>query len=89
MTGRNAEKLKNLTERIKESGVEAEPWVILADITVDAERIISETIEKYGRLDILINNAGTFAVGSIESLKMEDFDLRKLSISLSLNNYIL
>lgn len=74
LVGRNAEKFERLVENIKESGVENEPLVILADVTVDAERIITETIEKFGRLDVLINNAGFLVRGTIETTPMEDFD---------------
>lgn len=74
LVGRNADKFEGVIEKIKGSGVETEPLVILADVTVDAERIVNETIEKYGRLDILINNAGFAIRGSIESMNMEDFD---------------
>lgn len=35
---------------------------------------MSETIEKYGHLDILINNAGFSIYGSIETLTMEHYD---------------
>lgn len=74
LVGRSARKFELLLERIKESGVEVEPLVILADISTDAERIIEETISKYGRLDILVNNAGFALYGSIETMQMEDFD---------------
>lgn len=59
---------------MKQNGISLEPLVIIADVTVDAERIIFETIKRYGRLDILINNAGFALDGSLEKLKMHDFD---------------
>lgn len=34
------------------------PLTIVADITIDCDRIINETIEHFGRLDVLVNNAG-------------------------------
>lgn len=74
LVGRNATKFEIVTERIKESGVELEPLVILADVTVDAERITTETIEKYGRLDILINNAGFMIPAPFDAMEMTDFD---------------
>lgn len=74
LVGRNAERAEKVVARIRENGVEAEPLVILADISVDSERIISETIEKYGRLDVLINNAAFAIPGSIESTRIEDYD---------------
>lgn len=74
LVGRNAQRFEEVVEKIKEFNVEAEPLVILADIMVDCERIMSETIEKYGCLDILINNAGFAIPGSIETTKIEDYD---------------
>lgn len=74
LVGRNAEKFEKVVEQIKQSGVDAEPLVILADISVDLTRIIKETIEKYGRLDVLINNAAFSIPGTIENTKVEDYD---------------
>lgn len=74
LVGRSAEKFEKVVEKIKANGIEEEPLVILADISVDAERIITETIEKYEKLDILINNAGIANYGDIETAKVEEFD---------------
>lgn len=74
LVGRNPDKFAKVIENIANSGVEVEPLVIYADVSTDAERIISETIEKYGRLDILINNAGFSIVATIENATMNDFD---------------
>lgn len=74
LVGRSAEKFETLNEQIRKCGIEMEPLIILADVTVDAERIISETIEKYGHLDILINNAGVLIPGTLSSMTMEDHD---------------
>lgn len=74
LVGRNEEKFTTLLEKLRENGIEDEPLVIIADVTVDAERIISETIKKYGRLDILLNNAGFSIPGTIETVELDDYD---------------
>lgn len=74
LVGRNAERSAQVAETIRQSGVKIPPLVILADISIDSKRIISETIAKYGRLDILINNAGFSIPGTIENTRVEDFD---------------
>lgn len=74
MVGRKPERFEAVLTKIKASGVKTVPLVILADISVDYERIINETIDKYGSLDVLINNAAFAIPGSIENTKVEDFD---------------
>lgn len=74
LCGRNAAKFETVIGQIKESGVELEPLVILADVSTDAERIMAETIEKYERLDILINMAGFAIFDSLDTMNMEDYD---------------
>lgn len=74
LVGRNAEKFQKVNEAIQMCGVEMEPLIIIADVAVDSERIMNETIEKYGHLDILINNAGIFIPGTFESMTMEEYD---------------
>lgn len=70
------ERFPKVVQKIKEKNIEVEPLVILADVSIDgeAERIINETIEKFDRLDILINNAGFTIPGSIVTTKVADYD---------------
>ncbi|XP_028039741.1 uncharacterized protein LOC114250175 [Bombyx mandarina] len=52
------------------------PFTITADVTDDGDtqRIINETIEQYGKLDVLINNAGVIGMGGIKNSTMETYD---------------
>lgn len=74
LVGRSAEKFETVIGQIKDSGIEMEPLVILADVSTDAERIIAETIDKYERIDILINNAGFAIFDSLDAMNMQDYD---------------
>lgn len=40
----------------------------------DCDKILDETIKKFGTVDILINNAAQFGRANVTDLKMEDFD---------------
>lgn len=74
LVGRNAKNFAKVVDRIKKSGPKVDPLVIFADVAIDHERIVNETIAKYGRLDVLVNNAGYGFPGGIETQKIEDYD---------------
>ncbi|XP_050353617.1 3-oxoacyl-[acyl-carrier-protein] reductase FabG-like [Nymphalis io] len=65
IVGRNEAKLNTVTAQCEEIG--KKPLVIKADVSVDddAAKIINQTIEKFGKIDVLINNAGIVAMGTI------------------------
>lgn len=58
----------------KAKGIKPHP--ITADITEvgDLERIIKDIIEKFGKLDVLVNNAGVIIMGGIKKTNMENYD---------------
>jgi short-subunit dehydrogenase len=58
LAARSSEVLLNIETSLKASGYEA--LVVTTDVTheEDCRNLITKTIEKYGKLDILINNAG-------------------------------
>lgn len=75
VNGRNADKLKLAENKIKNAG--GSVFAVRADVSEEKEieRIINETVEKFGSLDFLINNAATVGVGySVEQMPLEIFD---------------
>ena len=73
-----AARRKDLCERtvtqIRQGGGDA--TAIQTDVTDEAqvERLITETVKRYGRLDLLVNNAGIGGGGRLESTSTETFD---------------
>lgn len=75
LVGRKEKNLKRIALYCeKNKGIS--PLCIVADVTEDAdvERIINETVEHYGKIDVLINNAGIIGMGGIKNSNMETYD---------------
>ncbi len=71
LASRSAGANEDLLQEIKSSGGEA--FFVKTDVTstADIKKMIDKTIEKYGRLDIAINNAG---VEGTPGIRTADFD---------------
>jgi NAD(P)-dependent dehydrogenase (short-subunit alcohol dehydrogenase family) len=66
---------------IQANGFQAMPLVIDVTDETQAETAIDKIVSQYGRLDALINNAGTDVTVSIEELSIQDWD-RILAVNL-------
>merc|ERR1711970_390121 len=75
ITGRNVENLKETAKKCMDNGG-TEPFVIEADLVKeeDCKKIIEDTVAKYGKFDVLVNNAGVLELGSIENTSLEQYD---------------
>lgn len=72
--GRNEKELSNLRDEANGFGGKVKSH--LADIreTTQVERIVNDTFENFGQIDVLINAAGIIMNGSIENTTLDDFD---------------
>jgi NAD(P)-dependent dehydrogenase (short-subunit alcohol dehydrogenase family) len=64
-------------EAARELGAEeGEALFLRCDVSdrLDVRNLVAETLSAFGRIDVLINNAGVVAPGDIFSLEEEDFD---------------
>jgi len=52
------------------------PLIVVADLSREADvtKLADATVKKFGRLDILINNAGMAELASIETTSLEQYD---------------
>lgn len=69
----NTDSIVELKNQIENFGVEC--LLVQGDVSVfeDAERIANETFEKFGRIDVLVNNAGITKDMLLLRMKPEDF----------------
>lgn len=76
LVGRNAQNLANVAGKCTPSHGAPPPLQIVADVTneADAKRTIDTTIEKFNKLDVLVNSAGIIKKGTIETATLADYD---------------
>jgi NADP-dependent 3-hydroxy acid dehydrogenase YdfG len=74
LVARRAEKLSALVARIREAGGDAVFQV--ADVTksADLQQAVALAVQTYGRLDVMVNNAGLMAIAPMSELRVDEWD---------------
>jgi NAD(P)-dependent dehydrogenase (short-subunit alcohol dehydrogenase family) len=74
LVGRSRGALAEVAAEIGARGGEA--FAVVADVTKeeDAERVVRETIDDFGALDVLVNAAGILANGTVETTSLAAWD---------------
>jgi NADP-dependent 3-hydroxy acid dehydrogenase YdfG len=73
LVARSAEKLAALAEEL--GRLQQTAWPAPADMRDRAavDRMAEQVVQRHGRIDILINNAGQAAAGTVAEVRLEDF----------------
>ena len=74
VTGRRIEQLESVVDAIKSAGGDA--IAIKHDVTSEADwqNVIQKTVETYGLLNVLVNNAGIVIMKNIEETNLDDWN---------------
>ena len=73
ITGRDQERMDSIKKSLDQSGVEYVSMIMDAASEEDNKKLIEETILKFGRIDILINNAGISMRALFNDLGLDTF----------------
>ena len=74
VSGRDAGRLQNAVRELEERGASVHGVVADAAKREDADRLVEAAKERYGRLDLLVNNAGITRDGLLIRMKDDDWD---------------
>lgn len=71
LVGRREDRLKEVAREIGDSAL-----VLAADISkkLEIDRVIEQTVGRFGGLNVLLNNAGVLHVGTVEQITEEQWD---------------
>ncbi|MGP3945006.1 SDR family oxidoreductase [Streptomyces sp. 6N106] len=74
LAARRSDRIEALAARITEAGGEAVPVVTDVKRREDLSRLVATARERYGKLDVLVSNAGISPISALDDLRVEDWE---------------
>ncbi len=78
ISARRQAQLEEVASKIREAGGEVLPVITDISKPEDARNLIEKTVEAFGKVDILINNAGVLEAGLKPIDRVEDADMNRI-----------
>jgi NAD(P)-dependent dehydrogenase (short-subunit alcohol dehydrogenase family) len=75
------------TQALATEAAAIRPWVGALTTSADANRLVADCVRTFGRLDLLVNNAGIYEVADAEGTTDESWQ-RTIAINLSMPFYL-
>lgn len=67
--------MSRIVDEIRADGHKAEYYALDVRDRVQMEGFVQHTVDAFGRIDVLINNAGVMPLSPVEALKVDEWDL--------------
>nr|WP_161563831.1 SDR family oxidoreductase [Streptomyces antimycoticus] len=74
LAARRSDRIEALAARITEAGGEAAPVITDVKRREDLSRLVATARERYGKLDVLVSNAGISPISALDDLRVEDWE---------------
>lgn len=74
LAARRKEKLEHLVKEIEQAGGKAKAFATDVSKRADVDALIAGTVEAFGKIDVLFNNAGVMPVSMLESLHYDEWE---------------
>ncbi len=69
----NHEQSQNVAEKINKHGGKAKPYLLDVTNSLNVEKMIQDTVNEFGRIDYMFNNAGISVSGEIKNMNLEQW----------------
>ncbi len=71
---RRSDKLEQISKEIAAKGGEAVHLTVDVTVASEVEALVAKAVESFGRLDVMVNNAGLMAIAPLSALKVDEWD---------------